>query len=112
MKQFSSGCKRSARASTARVTSSGEISLRPIRCRSSTAERKQRSSLIFKLLPKDYPADGRAGKVGKVFGLPAGITIAAVAMGSRIGAKSLTKKGLERVKGIEPSYSAWKSENF
>ena len=34
MKQFNSGCSRSARASTARVTSTGEISLRLMRRRS------------------------------------------------------------------------------
>jgi len=48
MKQFNSGCSRSARASTARVTSSGEISLQLIRRRRSAAERKQGSSLIYK----------------------------------------------------------------
>jgi hypothetical protein len=31
--------------------------------------------------------------------------------GPRSRAKALKLKKLERVKGIEPSYSAWKSEN-
>jgi len=56
MKQFNSGCNRSARANTARVISSGEISLAPIRRRSSPAERRQGSSLVFKSRPNDHPA--------------------------------------------------------
>jgi hypothetical protein len=28
------------------------------------------------------------------------------------GAESLRRRGMERVEGIEPSYSAWKSENL
>ena len=55
MKQFNSGCSRSARASTARVTSTGEISLRPMRRRRSAAERKHGSSLIQASLPEIRP---------------------------------------------------------
>jgi hypothetical protein len=50
------------------------------------------------------------GKIGKVFSLVAEMTLTVVGMRSRFRAKSL--KRLERVKGIEPSYSAWKSENL
>jgi hypothetical protein len=48
------------------------------------------------------------GKIGKVFSLVAEMTLTVVGMKSRIRAKLLN----ERVKGIEPSYSAWKSPDF
>lgn len=49
----------------------------------------------------------RIGKIGKVFSLVAELTLTIVGMKSAPLARSL--KRLERVKGIEPSHSAWKS---
>ncbi len=53
IKQFSTGCSRSARASTAAVSSTGEISLRRMRCCSAAALARQSASLIGRASPED-----------------------------------------------------------
>ena len=78
-KAFSLGSRASMRASTARVTSTGETSFRAIRSRNSEAGVKQRSSSLMRRLSGNHEQQGRARICPALAGPP--VTVLAEAGG-------------------------------